>query len=85
MLTYIAKRLLLMIPTLFGVLTLTFVLIQFVPGGPVDNLIAEMRAGRYSSGFPPECNFWQGGQMSAGWAAQCTNASMECRRARAAG
>src|SRR5215217_6076665 len=45
MLRYIAKRLLLMIPTLIGVLTVTFVIIQFVPGGPVDQLIAEMRAG----------------------------------------
>ena len=34
-----------MIPTLIGVLTVTFVIIQFVPGGPVDQLIAEMRAG----------------------------------------
>ena len=45
MLTYILKRLLLMIPTLLGVLTVTFVVIQFVPGGPVEQLVAEMRAG----------------------------------------
>jgi len=45
MLAYILKRLLLMIPTLIGVLTLTFVVIQFVPGGPVEQLLAEMRAG----------------------------------------
>ena len=45
MLQYIAKRLLLMIPTIIGVLTVTFILIQFVPGGPVEQLIAEMRAG----------------------------------------
>jgi len=44
MLQYIAKRLLLMIPTIIGVLTVTFVLIQFVPGGPVEQLVAEMRA-----------------------------------------
>lgn len=42
---YILKRLLLMIPTLFGVLLLTFVVIQFVPGGPVEQYIAEARAG----------------------------------------
>ena len=46
MLAYIAKRLLLMIPTLLGVLTLTFIVIQFVPGGPVEQLIAEARAGK---------------------------------------
>ncbi len=44
MLAYIAKRLLLMVPTLLGVLTLTFIVIQFVPGGPVEQLIAEARA-----------------------------------------
>jgi len=46
MLAYIGKRLLLMVPTLVGVLTLTFVLIQFVPGGPIDQIIAESRAGK---------------------------------------
>ena len=46
MLQYIAKRLLLMIPTIIGVLTVTFILIQFVPGGPVEQLVAEMRAQR---------------------------------------
>ena len=45
MLTYILKRVLLMVPTLLGVLTVTFLLIQFVPGGPVEQLMAEMRAG----------------------------------------
>jgi microcin C transport system permease protein len=45
MLSYVLKRLLLMIPTLLGVLTVTFIVIQLVPGGPVDQLVAEMRAG----------------------------------------
>ena len=45
MLTYILKRLALMIPTVLGVLTLTFVVIQFVPGGPVETILAEARAG----------------------------------------
>ena len=44
MFVYIAKRLLLMIPTLLGVLTITFAVIQFVPGGPVDQMVAELRA-----------------------------------------
>jgi microcin C transport system permease protein len=43
MLTYILKRLLLMIPTLFGVLLLTFTVIQFVPGGPVDQMVQLLR------------------------------------------
>ena len=45
MLAYILKRILLMIPTLLGVLLLTFVVIQFVPGGPVEQYLAEAKAG----------------------------------------
>ena len=45
MLSYVLKRLLLMVPTLLGALTITFVVIQFVPGGPVETLMAEARAG----------------------------------------
>ncbi|HUP10137.1 MAG TPA: ABC transporter permease subunit [Caldimonas sp.] len=44
MLAYVLKRLLLMIPTLLGALTITFVVIQFVPGGPIETLLAEARA-----------------------------------------
>ncbi|MEO8807096.1 MAG: ABC transporter permease subunit [Burkholderiaceae bacterium] len=43
MLSYILKRIALMLPTLLGVLTLTFVVIQFVPGGPIEQLLAEAR------------------------------------------
>ena len=42
---YILKRLLLMVPTLLGVLLLTFVVVQFVPGGPVEQYLAEAKAG----------------------------------------
>ena len=45
MLAYILKRILLMLPTLLGVLLLTFVVIQFVPGGPVEQYMAEAKAG----------------------------------------
>ena len=44
MLSYILKRLGLMVPTLLGALTITFVVMQFVPGGPVEQLMAEARA-----------------------------------------
>ena len=40
---YIAKRLLLMIPTLVGVMLMTFAIIQFVPGGPIEQVIAKMQ------------------------------------------
>ena len=42
---YILKRILLMIPTLLGALTITFIVMQFVPGGPVEQIMAESRAG----------------------------------------
>ena len=45
MFAYILKRILLMIPTLLGVLLLTFIVIQFVPGGPVEQYLAEAKAG----------------------------------------
>ncbi len=43
MLSYLLKRILLMIPTLIGVITLTFVVIQFVPGGPVEQMMMELK------------------------------------------
>jgi microcin C transport system permease protein len=49
MLAYIVKRLLLMVPTLLGVLLMTFVVIQFVPGGPVEQMVAQLQ-GRDSGG-----------------------------------
>ncbi len=46
MLAYILKRIALMIPTLLGALTITFVVMQFVPGGPIEQIMAEARAGQ---------------------------------------
>ena len=43
MASYILKRLLLMIPTLFGILLVTFAIAQFVPGGPVEQLVDQLR------------------------------------------
>ncbi|MFT3720958.1 microcin C ABC transporter permease YejB [Pseudorhodoferax sp.] len=42
MVAYIARRVLLMLPTLFGVLLLNFAIIQFVPGGPAEQLLAQL-------------------------------------------
>ena len=50
MLSYVLKRILLMIPTLLGALTITFIVIQFVPGGPVEQIMAEQRAGAGGEG-----------------------------------
>ncbi|QDZ01230.1 microcin C ABC transporter permease YejB [Nitratireductor mangrovi] len=39
---YILRRLLLMIPTLFGIMAVSFTVIQFAPGGPVEQVIARI-------------------------------------------
>ncbi len=39
---YILRRLLLVIPTLLGIMIVNFTLVQFVPGGPIEQIIAEM-------------------------------------------
>ena len=63
MLNYILQRLLLMIPTVFGILLVSFIVIQFVPGGPVERMIAQLQGhdvgatARFSGG---------GGDMAAG-------------------
>ena len=49
MLAYIFKRLLWMVPTLLGVLLMTFAVIQFVPGGPVEQMVAQLQ-GRDTGG-----------------------------------
>jgi microcin C transport system permease protein len=43
LLQYIGKRLLLMVPTLFGILLITFAIIQFVPGGPVEQMVQMLK------------------------------------------
>src|SRR6202162_6528546 len=39
---YIARRLFLMLPTLLGILFVSFVVVQFAPGGPVERVIAQL-------------------------------------------
>ncbi len=43
MTSYILRRLLLIIPTLFGIILINFFLIQFVPGGPIEQILAEIQ------------------------------------------
>src|SRR3954454_15353367 len=42
MAAYIARRILLMIPTLLGILFVAFVVVQFAPGGPVERVLAQL-------------------------------------------
>ncbi len=43
MLAYVARRVLLMIPTLFGIMVVNFAIIQAAPGGPVEQMIARLK------------------------------------------
>ena len=40
---YLLRRLALVIPTLFGIITINFAVVQFAPGGPVEQMLAELR------------------------------------------
>ena len=57
MTAYIIRRLLLMIPTLFGIMFVSFVIVQFAPGGPIERVIAVLSgadtgAGARTGGSP---------------------------------
>jgi len=62
--SYILKRIVLMVPTLFGVIAITFAVIQFVPGGPVEQALIEMKgrggAGEASNGGASQYRARQG-------------------------
>jgi microcin C transport system permease protein len=49
MAAYIARRLLLMIPTLIGIMLISFVIVQFAPGGPVERIIAQLQGSDVSA------------------------------------
>ena len=72
--SYIAKRILLMLPTLFGVIAITFAVIQFVPGGPVEQALMELRKGQVGMGEA------SGGGASDYRGRQGVDAEQECDR-----
>ncbi|MBP2304831.1 microcin C ABC transporter permease YejB [Azospirillum melinis] len=43
MLAYIIRRLLLIIPTLFGIMVINFLIVQIAPGGPIEQMIARVQ------------------------------------------
>ena len=61
---YILKRLLLMIPTLFGIMLLSFALIQFAPGGPVERVLAQLQG--TDVGATARIGGGSGGEVGAG-------------------
>ena len=48
---YLIRRLLLIIPTLWAIITLNFFIVQIAPGGPVDQAIAAVECG-HQGGLP---------------------------------
>ncbi|MEM0988659.1 MAG: microcin C ABC transporter permease YejB [Pseudomonadota bacterium] len=50
MAAYILRRILLIVPTLLGIMLLNFVIIQFAPGGPVEQILSELEAEAGESG-----------------------------------
>ena len=57
---YTFKRLLILIPTVFGIVTITFAVTQFVPGGPIDHAMNQLDA---EAGVGPD----EGGSGGGGW------------------
>jgi len=77
MTNYLLKRLLLMIPTLLGIMLVSFIIVQFVPGGPVERMIAQLQG----HGVEATARFGGGGgaDMAGGAAAQSTGQSSKYR------
>ena len=46
---YILKRMALIVPTLFGIILINFVIVQFAPGGPIEQIIAQVTTGNIST------------------------------------
>lgn len=73
MLSYIARRLALMVPTLFGILLISFTIVQFAPGGPVERVIAQLQgqggnaADRVGGGAGGDAGAQLGGDSSSAY------------------
>lgn len=76
---YILKRLLLMIPTLLGILLVSFAIVQFVPGGPVEKMIAELQG--HGSSATSRFSGGAGGDFGSASLASSTGASSQYRGA----
>ena len=61
MAAYLLRRLLLLVPTLFGIIAINFAVVQFAPGGPVEQAMAEARG---QGGNPTERISSTGGETS---------------------
>ncbi|MEQ9520402.1 MAG: microcin C ABC transporter permease YejB [Parvibaculum sp.] len=71
MAAYIARRLLLMIPTILGIMLVSFTIVQFAPGGPIERIIAQVTGTEVSA--TARVGGTGGGDFSAGAAADVTS------------
>jgi len=78
LLAYIVRRLLLLLPTLVGIVTINFFIVQFAPGGPVDIIIAQLRG---QSTDPTQRFSGGGGETAGGGEQRQTGAGGERSRA----
>jgi len=68
MTAYIIRRILFMIPTIFGIMLVSFVVVQFAPGGPVERVIAQLSGS--DTGASSRISGSAGGDFGARGAAQ---------------
>ena len=71
MAAYILRRLLLMVPTIFGIMAISFAIVQFAPGGPVERVIAQLQ-GHDVSATSRFTSTQDGGARGGNLAAQAT-------------
>jgi microcin C transport system permease protein len=81
MLNYILRRLLLMIPTILGIMLVSFVIVQFVPGGPVERMIAQLQGHSVDATARFGGGGGAGADMSVGAGAQSTGGDSKYRGA----
>ena len=79
MLAYFIRRIFLMVPTLLGIMALSFVIIQFAPGGPVEKIIAQLQG--QDSGAASRVGGGSGGDIGANAAVAAGDASSTYRGA----
>jgi microcin C transport system permease protein len=66
MLAYIVRRLLLIVPTLFGIMVINFAVIQTAPGGPVEQLIQQLTKGSAGADVTARVSGTGGGDVARG-------------------
>jgi microcin C transport system permease protein len=78
MLAYVIRRLLLIIPTLFGIMVINFIIVQAAPGGPVEQTIAQIKGQAQSA----TARFGGGGSETTRAASSSTSSNSSYRGAR---